>query len=147
MRKKTRNTFYYLLPLTLWAVPLLSFAQTQQELGENRPYRMMDGWGNMMGSGGMHWGAFWGGMLIPLIWLLFILGIIILVIYLVTKKPTSDSLPEASDKVEYRTETPPEKPKKVDKDSPSVIILKERYAKGEISSKEFEERIEKLSQY
>ena len=74
---------------------------------------MGSGWGNMMGWGGV-FGIF-GWITMIIFWLLLILGIIALIRYLGSPKKSSD------------------------KDKSPLDILKERYARGEISKKEFEE--------
>ncbi len=72
---------------------------------------MMGGWGNMMGWG---FGIF-GWLFMLAFWALVILGIAALIRYLTTQSQNQNG------------KTPLE-------------ILKERYAKGEINRKEFEEK-------
>ena len=82
----------------------------------------MGGGGNpMMGYGG--WGGFGFGCFFMIIfWILIILGVVALVRYLGGTKQNS-----------------------VDKDKTPLDILKERYARGEINKKEFEEIKKDLS--
>ncbi|MDD5415414.1 MAG: SHOCT domain-containing protein [Candidatus Daviesbacteria bacterium] len=76
------------------------------------------GWGNMMGWGGFGFG--WIFMII--FWILIILGVVALVRYLGGTKQSS-----------------------TDQDKAPLEILKERYAKGEIDKKEFEEKKKDLA--
>ncbi|MCL5438974.1 MAG: SHOCT domain-containing protein [Patescibacteria group bacterium] len=73
------------------------------------------GWGNMMG-----WGLGIGSIFMIIFWVLIILGVVALVRYLA--KSGSDR----------ESKTP-------------LDILRERYAKGEIDKKEFEEKKKDLS--
>ena len=79
---------------------------------------MGSGWGNMMGG----WGGFgilgWLSMLI--FWVLLILGVVALIRYLARSGQSSE-------------------------DKTPLDILKERYAKGDIDKKEFEEKKKDLS--
>ncbi|OGK18792.1 electron transporter RnfE [Candidatus Roizmanbacteria bacterium RIFCSPLOWO2_02_FULL_39_8] len=84
---------------------------------------MGSGWGNMMGgwgSAGWRIGIF-GWLSMILFWLLLILGAIALIRYLGSSARSSD------------------------KEKSPLDILKERYARGEINKKEFEEKKKDLS--
>lgn len=85
----------------------------------------------MMGQGNMMdgWGAFgWFGMLINL---LFWGGLLVLIIWAVVRIVTA---------IEHRHSTPPHTTQGHVQDSSAEEILKQRYARGEIDTKEFEER-------
>lgn len=81
-------------------------------------WMMGNGWGNMMGS----WGSFgiFGWLSMILFWALLILGVVALVRYLAKSGSSKEN------------KTPLE-------------ILKERYARGEINKKEFEEKKKDLA--
>ena len=79
--------------------------------------------GGMMGSGMLGWGdsAFnpWWGVLMMLFWALLIGGIIVLIASLVRQGPAAE-------------------PPRGGRDSRAMEILRERYARGEITQEEFE---------
>ena len=79
---------------------------------------MMWGWPNMMG--GFFGGMGWIGMILGFIFFIaIIIGIILFIVWIV-KRSTHDS-------ADYKTE------------SKSLEVLKERYAKGEITKEQYEE--------
>jgi putative membrane protein len=85
----------------------------------------------MMGQGNMMdgWGAFgWLGMLITLF---FWGGLLVLLIWAVVRIVTA---------IEHRHSTPPHTAQGHAQDSSAEEILKQRFARGEIDTKEFEER-------
>jgi len=85
----------------------------------------------MMGQGSMMdgWGAFgWFGMLITL---LFWGGLLVLIIWAVVRIVTA---------IEHRQGTSAHPAQGHTQSSSAEEILKERYARGEIDTKEFEER-------
>jgi putative membrane protein len=82
---------------------------------------MMYGWGNMMGgwgNGGYGGGFGWMGMIMPLI---FLIGIILLGIYLFRRSSS-----------QVRTSAL--------NNHSGMDVLRERYARGEIDSEEFQSR-------
>jgi putative membrane protein len=85
----------------------------------------------MMGQGGVMdgMGAFgWLGMLITL---LFWGGLLVLIIWAVVRIVTA---------IEHRHGTPPHTPQGHTQSESAGEILKQRYARGEIDTEEFEER-------
>ena len=103
---------------TIAASASSAFAQAGDVPAGNRPYY----YGHGMMWEGDHWGGF-GMVLGPIFMILILVAIVIGVIYLLKHfggiSMTSDAGP-AADR--------------------ALTILKERYARGEIDSKEFEER-------
>ena len=79
--------------------------------------------GGMMGGGVMGWGssAFnpWWGVLTMLFWVLIIGGIALFIAWFVRQGPTAGAPPSG-------------------RDSRAMEILRERYARGEITQEEFE---------
>ena len=88
--------------------------------GGGNPMMGYGGWGNMMNG----WGGFGiiGWLFMIVFWILVILGVVVLVRYLIGARRGS-----------------------IDKDKTALDILKERYAKGEINKKEFEEKKKDLT--
>jgi putative membrane protein len=78
--------------------------------------------GGMMGPGMMGWGGFspWWGVLMMLFWLLVIAGIVLLVIWLFRQGTPAAAGPGGSS-------------------ARALDILRERYARGEISRDEYEQ--------
>lgn len=117
-----KKTLCFLFLFLTTLAPVLALAQTQDNNWQGHPdwmKNMMGGYWPAMGA----WG--FGGMMIFnfLFWILIIVGLVYLVKYI-----TKGNL-ETSAK---------------DKDS-ALKILKERYAKGEIDKKEFEEKKQDIS--
>ncbi|MFF5211118.1 SHOCT domain-containing protein [Streptosporangium sp. NPDC000396] len=81
------------------------------------------GWGHMWGGG---WGWLWGGLM-----MLFWVGLIALVVWLVTRAASGS-----------RPAPPPER-SGLDR---ARDILSERYARGEISTEEYRDRLTHLGQ-
>ena len=75
------------------------------------------------GFGGHMWGGGWGMFFGPLIWILIIVGIVLLVGYVVRGQGG-----EGGQGTRFLTRNTP------------LDILKERYARGEIDKKEFQEK-------
>ncbi|WP_417425512.1 SHOCT domain-containing protein [Hoeflea sp.] len=120
----TRNLFSHLIISTAW-VPLsatAALAQTGEIPGGNVPYQY--GHGMMWGAG--QWGGF-GMVLGPIFMILVLVGIVAAVIY-VMRHMGSGFVTSAGQP-----------------SSRAHDILKERYARGEIDSKEFDERRKMLS--
>lgn len=90
--------------------------------------------GNMMGWGGMPFYGFFGGIISIVFWVLIVIAIVYLIKYLVWGGD------------HHRKMWMEEKMRmmKMRKGDSAMAILKERYAKGEIDKKEFEEKIKEL---
>jgi len=95
-------------------------------------------WGGMMGRNMLGWGGMpfygWFGWIIAVVfWTLIILAIVYLVRYLFWGS--------YDDKRMWTEERAKNKTKKEDS---AITILRERYAKGEIEKKEYEEKMKEL---
>jgi putative membrane protein len=87
--------------------------------------RPWDGWGHMWGTG---WGWLWSSLMI-LVWV----GLIALVVWLVARAVTGSG-PAAPP-------APPPRPTGLER---ARDILSERYARGEISTEEYQDRLSHL---
>jgi putative membrane protein len=110
--------------LSLFAVAGLPDAAVAQSGSQNGWYQHMGhGFGHMMGWG---WGSY-GGIRMILFWIL----LIAIVLFLLRRFPASLQGPRSNDPSPH---------------SAALEILKERYAKGEISKEEYEARKRTLMQ-
>lgn len=134
-----------ILPAFLLAFPGLALAQSN--INDNLNYvrgcpvgrdsywgGMMGGFGNMMGWGGMPFLGPFGGIIMIVFWILLIIAIVYLVRNLVG----------GSEHRRKRWMEEKMRMMKTRKEDSAITILKERYAKGEIDKKEFEEKTKEL---
>jgi len=136
----------FLSPLWLTLTPYLVAAQTNYSTNDNSYYparNMMDGsrsyFGGMMGPWGFHMlGWFWI-LLVVIFWALVISGIVILVKYIVFGDSRGMRI-DPQKKMEWKAMK-----MKMGENDKYVNIVKERYAKGEIDKKEYEEKMKDLS--
>lgn len=114
MKVKTANLIICVLSVTAGFIIQNVYAQTTQPGEPSSPYQgWCPGCGPMMGWGHMGW---WGFFVMILFWIVIIAGIIVLVRWLTFRAPGG-----------RREET-------------ALDVLKKRYARGEISKEEFEEK-------
>jgi putative membrane protein len=117
---KHTKTFWSVFMLSLLGLPvLLPSGSALAQAGNYHGFHMMPG---MMG----YWGYGWfGGIFMILFWILFLVGLIYLVRWLVQSTGQNKTTGEASDR--------------------ALAILKERYARGEIEQEEFETKKKDLA--
>lgn len=135
------------LPFLSLFFPYLALAQTNVNDNFNRcgyggcPYFNDDRtgfWGGMMGGNMMGWGGmpffgWFGGIIMIVFWILVIIAIVSLIKYLAWGGGHKKMWMEEKMKM-----------MKLRKGDNSIAILRERYAKGEIDKKEFEEKTKEL---
>ena len=94
---------------------------------------MMGGVGNMMGWGGTPFTGWLGAVVMLVFWILIIMGVVYLIKYLAYGEG-GEMKKRASTKIEEIKE----------KEDEAVMLLKKRFAKGEIDKVEFEEKMKYL---
>jgi putative membrane protein len=123
--KTNKNVRVAILSATVAAIATSSVAQVGEIPARNNGY----GYGHDMMWGGAQWGGF-GMILGPIFMILILVGIIAAVIYVLR---IGGNARFGANGGSHQTH------------DRALAILKERYAKGEIDSKEFDERKKQLA--